>query len=281
MSFDDELVAARAAELASRPGVSFETSRFLTPHEQAVFFRAAAGISADKLNRLFFYGGCRGAERRAAVFFPEWADIGGAPPNLPDTPLFSSGREEFFIKTVPLYGGDEVYGITCISVKGSGYRTLFHRDYLGSVLALGIDRGSVGDIVPENGFSARIFVTSKIAPLISSELDRVGSDKVTVKEEAPPDGFTAERKTEQITAVAASMRLDALIGAVFPLSRSDAKELVLRGLCEVNFEDEDRPDRTVGPGDVISARGYGKFSVGEETGVTRSGKIRVTVNKYV
>ena len=139
MSFDDELVAARAEELASRPGVSFEASRFLTPHEQAVFFRAAAGISADKLNRLFFYGGCRGAERRAAVFFPEWADIGGAPPNFPDTPLFSRDREEFFIKTVPVYGGDEVHGIACISVKGSGYRPLSHRDYLGSILALGIE----------------------------------------------------------------------------------------------------------------------------------------------
>ncbi len=281
MSFDDELVAARAEELASRPGVSFEASRFLTPHEQAVFFRAAAGISADKLNRLFFYGGCRGAERRAAVFFPEWADIGGAPPNFPDTPLFSRDREEFFIKTVPVYGGDEVHGIACISVKGSGYRPLSHRDYLGSILALGIERSSVGDIVTENGFSARIFVSSRIAPFIAAELDRVGSDKVTVKEEAPPEGFSAERKTERITAVAASMRLDAIVGAVFPLSRADAKELVLRGLCEVNFEAEDRPDRTVGPGDVISARGYGKFAVEEETGVTRSGKIRVAVNKYV
>ena len=77
------------------------------------------------------------------------------------------------------------------------------------------------------------------------------------------------------------MRLDALLGAVFPLSRSDAKELVLRGLCEVNYMTEDRPDRSVGTGDVISARGYGKFSVGEETGVTRSGKVRVTVEKYV
>ena len=281
MSFDDELVAARAAELASRPGVSFEVSRFLTPHEQAVFFRAAAGISADKLNRLFFYGGCRGAERRAAVFFPEWADIGGAPPNLPDTPLFSSGREEFFINTVPAYGGDEVHGITCISVRGSGYRSLSHRDYLGSILSLGIDRSQLGDVVPQDGHSARIFVFRKIAPFISSELDRVGSDKVTVTEEIPPDGFTAERKTEDVQAVAASMRLDAILGAVFPMSRSDAKELVLRELCEVNFETEGRPDRTVGCGDVISARGYGKFSVEEETGVTRSGKIRVTVKKYV
>ncbi len=281
MSFDDEIAAARAAELASRPGVSFETSRFLTPHEQAVFFRAAAGISAEKLNRLFFYGGCRGAERRAAVFFPEWADIGGAPPNLPDTPLFSSGREEFFIKTIPDYGGAEVHGITCLSVEGSGYRTLCHRDYLGSLLALGIDRSALGDIVAVSDHGARIFVLRKIAPFISSELDRVGSDKVTVRQEIPPEGFTAERKTEEIPAVTASMRLDALIGAVFPLSRSDAKELVLRGLCEVNFEVEDRPDRTVSPGDVISARGYGKFAVGEEAGVTRSGKVRVTVKKYV
>ena len=281
MSADDELIAARAVELASRPGASFEVSRFLTPHEQAVFFRAAAGISADKLNRLFFYGGCRGAERRAAVFFPEWADIGGAPPIFPDTPLFSDGREKFFEKAAPLYGDVEVHGITSVTVTGSGYRPLSHRDYLGSVLALGIDRGSVGDILTDGDFSARIFVFRRIAPLVASELDRVGSDKVTVREEIPPVGLFAERKTEEITAVAASMRLDALVGAVFPLSRADAKELVLRGLCEVNYMTEDRPDRTVGEGDVISARGYGKFAVGKEVGVTKSGKIRVTVRKYV
>ncbi|MBR3424050.1 MAG: RNA-binding protein, partial [Clostridia bacterium] len=156
-----------------------------------------------------------------------------------------------------------------------------HRDYLGSILSLGIDRSFVGDVVPQNDHAALIFVSRRIAPFISSELDRVGSDKVTVKEEAPPDGFTAERKTEDVQAVAASLRLDAVLGAVFQVSRSEAKELVLRELCEVNFETEDRPDRTVVCGDVISARGYGKFAVGEEIGVTRSGKIRVTVRKYV
>ncbi|MBR7032654.1 MAG: hypothetical protein IKI03_03375 [Clostridia bacterium] len=281
MSFDDELVAVRAAELASRPGVSFETSRFLTPHEQAVFFRVAAGISADKLNRLFFYGGCRGAERRAAVFFPEWADIAEAPVCLPDTPLFSSGREDFFIKAAFQYGEDEIHGITCVSVKGSGYRALSHRDYLGSVLALGIERSFVGDIVTDGDYAARVFVFSKIAPLISSELDRVGSDKVAVTEEPLPPGFTAERRMEEFSAVTASMRLDAFVGSVFNLSRSDAKELVLHGLCEVNFETADRPDRSVGEGDVISARGYGKFIVGDISGTTRSEKTRVTVRKYI
>ncbi len=120
MSADDELIAARAAELASRPGASFEVSRFLTPHEQAVFFRAAAGISADKLNRLFFYGGCRGAERRAAVFFPEGEDIGGAPPIFSATPLFSDGGAAIFEKVAPLCCVVEVHGIPGAPGAGSG-----------------------------------------------------------------------------------------------------------------------------------------------------------------
>lgn len=281
MLTDDELTAARAEELASRPGVSFETSRFLTPHEQAVFFRAVAGMSAEKLNRLFFFGGCRGAERRAAVFFPEWADIGDAPQNFPDTPLFSCDREELFEREAALYGGGDVHGITCLYIRGSGYRTLGHRDYLGSVLSLGIDRSSVGDIVTDGDHAARVFVLRKTAPFILAELERVGSDKVLIREEEPPAGFTAERKTEDVSAVAASMRLDALVGAVFSMSRSDAKSLVEAAQTEVNYITEDRPDRTVAPGDVVSVRGYGKFAVGDETGGTKSGKIRVTVRKYV
>ncbi len=281
MPTDDELIAARAAELAGRSDGGFEISRFLTPHGQAVFFRAVAAVSTDKLNKLFFYGGCRGAERRAAVFFPDWAVVDDMPPCFPDTPLFSPEREAFFHEEILSYGGEEVHGITSVTVRGSGYRTLGHRDYLGSLLALGIDRSSVGDIVTDGEYSARIFLFSKIASLAVSELDRVGSDRVTVVRETPPFGFVSARRTEEVVVVAASMRLDALLGAVFPMSRSDAKELVERGLSEVNYLTEDRPERTLAAGDVVSARGYGKFEVKGTDGATRSGRVRAVVRKYV
>ena len=281
MPKEDEIVAARAKELAERSADSFRTSRFLTPHEQAVFFRAVAGMASNELNRLFFYGGCRGAERRTAVFFPEWADVSDAPRIFPDSPLYYPEREEYLTSAVLPFGGAEVHGLSCVRIEGSGYRPLGHRDYLGSLLALGVERDAVGDILTDGTSAARVFVLKTVAPIITSDLDRVGSDKVRVAVEDPPPDITAEPKREPLSAVSASMRLDAVVGSVFFLSRSEAKEAVEKALVEVNYMTEQKAERTLAPGDVVSVRGFGKFSVGEQSGLTRSGKVRVTVEKYV
>ncbi|MBR6290873.1 MAG: hypothetical protein IKR53_05460 [Clostridia bacterium] len=275
------LISARAAELAGRSANSFEAGRFLSPAEQAVFFRAVAGLGSDHLLRCFFFGGCRGAERRAAVFFPEWADLSDAPPVLPGCDLFSPEREEYFARVMGDYGGDEITGIAALRIEGSGYRQLGHRDYMGSILAAGVDRSVVGDIVPEGDFSARVFVSREIAPYLAANLDRIGSDKVTVKETETPADFVIEKKYETGTAVAASLRLDAVIGAVADLGRNDAREAVEGGRCSVNYLTELKADRQIKEGDVISLKGFGKIVTGPVTGTTRSGKLRVEYKKYI
>ena len=275
------LIYARAAEIAERSRNSFESGRFLSPAEQAVFFRAVAGLGSDHLMRCFFFGGCRGAERRAAVFFPEWADISDAPVVSPGTDLFSPEREDYFARVINDYGGDAITGIAALRVRGSGYRTLGHRDYMGSILAEGIDRSVVGDVVPDGDHSALIFVSREIAPFLTDNLDRVGSDKVTVTEETVAEDFVIEKKFETGTAVAASLRLDALIGAVANLGRSEAREAVESGRCAVNYLTELKADRQIKEGDVISLRGFGKIVTGSVTGTTRSGKLRVEYKKYI
>ena len=275
------LIRARAAELAERSRSSFEAGRFLSPAEQAVFFRAVAGLGSDHLTRCFFFGGCRGAERRAAVFFPEWADISDAPKISPDADLFSPEREEYFVRVINDYGGSEVTGVVSLRIRGSGYRTLGHRDYMGSILAAGVDRAVVGDIVPEGDFTARIFVSREIAPYLADNLDRIGSDKVTVTEETVPDDFVIERKFERGSASTASLRLDAVIGAVAGLGRSEAREAVESGRCSVNYLTEMKADRQIKEGDVISLKGFGKIVTGSVTGTTRSGKLRLEYKKYI
>ena len=275
------LIRARAAELAGRSANSFEAGRFLSPAEQAVFFRAVAGLGSDHLLRCFFFGGCRGAERRAAVFFPEWADLSDAPPISPDGDLFSPEREEYFARAVRDYGGEEITGIAAIRIEGSGYRQLGHRDYMGSILAAGVDRSVVGDIVPDGDFAALAFVSREIAPYLAENLDRIGSDKVTVSPAEVPEDFVIEKKFESGVAIAASLRLDALVGAVADMGRNEAREAVESGRCSVNYLTEQRADRQIKEGDVISLKGFGKIVTGPVTGTTRSGKLRVEYKKYI
>ncbi len=275
------LITARAKELAQKSVNSFVAGRFLSPAEQAVFFRAVAGLGSDHLMRCFFFGGCRGAERRAAVFFPDWADLSDAPENPPDADLFSPEREGYFARAIWDYGGSEVTGIVALRICGSGYRELGHRDYMGSILAAGVDRSVVGDIVPDGDFSARVFVSREIAPYLIETVDRIGSDKVTVTEAEIPENFVIEKKYEAGVAVTASLRLDALVGAVANLGRNEARETVESGRCAANYLTELKADRQIRDGDVISIKGFGKIVTGSVTGTTRSGKLRVEYKKYI
>ncbi len=177
------------------------------------------------------------------------------------------------------------YGDTVVAVeiKGSGYRRLSHRDYLGSLLGLGVQRDVLGDILVsgEMGERAVIFCDATIREFFLSHLERIANDKVKAdcvdldKIELPQRSFAA------ISDTVASARLDCVIAALCSVSRERAKELVTAGLAELDFECEERPDRGVCAPCTVSVRGYGKFRVLSVTDKTRKGRYRLLAEKYL
>lgn len=136
-----------AAELEARSTYAPAVSPFLTPAEQAELSRMRGTCPS-----LFFFGGVVGAERRAAVFLPEWAAEGA-----PVGDIFSDAREQYVHSLA--YGPDAALpeigeSIRLLKICGSTHRKLSHKDYLGSLMALGLNRSAAGDIFVTDKYSA-------------------------------------------------------------------------------------------------------------------------------
>ena len=273
---EERLLLSRATELSRRGEDTAVALSFLTPREQRLVFEEME--RQKSAGRVFFWGGCIGAERRIAVFLPLWLFNG----EFCKSSLFSAEREEFFLGILSDMGMTEILDefISPIKLKGTKYATLSHRDYLGSLMALGIKRSVIGDIcVEESG--AVVFCETRTCEYVADELKSAGRDKITC-ERIPTDlSYRPTRQFENITSTVASPRLDGVVRALCSLSRDDAAELVTRGNCEINFFTVKEPDRRLSAGDILTVRGFGKFIIDRAEDVTRRGRIRLEARKYV
>lgn len=268
---EERLLISRAAELSARCDYQAVASCFLSPREQRILYET--GVSHGG----FFYGGTKGASRRKLIFLPQWieADKGV-------TGIFSDEHENALREALEAYGAsdmlDEFY--VPVHLVSSGYLQLTHRDWLGSLMSLGIKRETLGDICFFSG-EAYVFAEPKAAEYITLELKRAGRDKVKGEICKLPEGFVPETDFEEINTTVASPRLDGIVRALCNISRDDASESVTSGLCELNYFMETKPDAQVKNGDVISVRGYGKYIVDSTDGITKKGRCRLTARKYI
>lgn len=253
---DDHLRQADRGELVC--------GNFLTPSEKA--YADIVLRSRRAADRVFFFGGYSAAERCRICVLPSYlSDMEGEP-----------------CEKATLYCADELERcVVAVKIKGSGYRTLSHRDYLGSVLSLGIERSSVGDIVALSEHEAIVFCTEKMRDYLLSSLERVAADKVSVEDFSVPEDFSVEKKTQAISDTVASPRFDCVVGALTNLAREKAQNLISSGMCEIDHLPEIRVDRQIEAGATISVRGYGKFRVRSFDGETRRGRIRMSAEKFI
>ena len=193
-----------------------------------------------------FWGGYEGAERAVAAFF-----VGEPPDSWP---------------------------VECLRVDwNSAYASVSHRDLLGAVLGVGIERALIGDIVVGEAV-AYIFTMESAAPLILGELTGAGRAKLSVRRaggEALP-----QEKGVPVRDTVMSMRLDAVASAGFDMGRAEAQEMIRRGLVKLNHLPEERPDARVRAGDLISVRGFGRLRVDEEQGLTKKGRLSVRLTRF-
>lgn len=253
---DDYLTLAERGELAC--------GDFLTPSEAAYALTVVREKRAS--DRAFLFGGYADAERKRLFVIPAYlSELEGS----------AEDRAREFC-------ADEMrMAVRAIKIEGSGYRELTHRDYLGSLLSLGIERDAIGDIVTDGSYGAVVFCTDKIFSYLCASVERIGSDKVTVREFVPDEDFSAKREFLPVNDTIASNRLDCVVGALTKLSREKAQTLIRSGLCEVDYMIEQRVDYELKIPCVVTARGYGKFNVLAFDGETKRGRLRLVAQKYV
>lgn len=270
---------SRALELYEKSEYSVAVSDFLSPGEKIEVYNELIARIGNGISRCFFWGGSRGAERCTTVFLPEWYLPESCPPHKM---VWDTDRTDSF--AAHLLACPEILEeipIVPLRIRGSGFRELGHRDFMGGILSLGVDRSVVGDIAVISESEAIAFVASRIAPFICTELSKIGRDGVRVEvADLAPDYLIPRRFTETVLTVA-SPRLDGIVKAITGKSREAAAETVRAGLVELSYAKVLDVSADVRDGDVLSIRGYGKYIIGGICGQTKSGRLRITCKKYL
>ena len=177
-------------------------------------------------------------------------------------------------------GYEQDFPITALIINPAAAKfadDLNHRDFLGSLMNLGIKRELLGDIFVKEK-AACVFCKDSIAEYIIENLTRIKHTTVKVSYATPEDTetITAPTTSEKVIQVP-SLRLDAVIARVYNLSRNDAVTACASGLVFLNGRECTENAKDLKPVDVISVRGHGKFEFSEETGVSKKGKINCKV----
>lgn len=203
--------------------------------------------------KYMIYGGNGECERHMIGFCPEYDEL---------------KEEDFPIKAVE------------IKANAKFASSVSHRDFLGSVLGLGIERSKVGDIFVFES-SAVVFAEGDIADYIAANLERVGRNAVKTRSVSANEVKMPQRTAEEKYTTVSSMRADLLIGTAFNLSRSKAQELIEAEKVFVNWTVVKNGSKPLKEGDLISARGFGRIKIAEIKGNTKKGKIGIVLLKYV
>ncbi len=269
---------SRALDKFRESDYAVAATNFLSPAEKIDVYNELIARIGNGISRCFFWGGSRGAERCATVFLPEW-EVPDAPPHAMPLDTERNLRFSEFLASRPDLAGE--IGIRLIRISGSGYGRLGHRDCLGALMSLGVGREYIGDICPVSDREALVFVSGKISDYVCSELRSIGRDAVKAEALDPDPLFEIPRQFEDTVLTVASRRLDCIVKAITGKSREAAAELIRAGLVERSYVPDLKPDSQVAPCDILSVRGYGKYIIGEDTGETRSGRLRIVCSKYI
>lgn len=177
-------------------------------------------------------------------------------------------------------GCEEPFPIACVKISPTSRKfadVLTHRDFLGALMNLGIERDTLGDVmVKEN--EGYVFCTQAIAPYVIESLTQVKRTAVGCAISPAPQGelFSLAAETVRVS----SPRADAVIARAYHLSREDSLELFRTAKVFVNSALQENNSAQLRQGDVVSVRGFGRFVFRGVAGTSKKGKLNVAIEKY-
>lgn len=250
MNADSKLIKAKIGDLFHLCDKHCEAkfSSFLDGGEIALLedeFRIPYGYNT------MFFGGYDMAERKIFGVFPEWQE---------------AQREDF-----PL---------SVIRFDAPKFRHLTHRDYLGTLMSLGIDRSKTGDILTDED-GAYVFLENDIAEYVQRNVNKIANIGVKGHIVDMEDFDAPKPKTAEKMCVCASLRLDAVLAAALNISRSNAENLIKEGYVKVNHREVYDRSKQIDTGDLLSVRNYGRFILKDMGNNTRKGRLHITIEKFI
>ena len=233
-------------EQHERKNIPVYTS-FLSPQEQALCesLLHASGVSEG----FSFWGGYAGAERKRLCFLPDWLEAA------------------------------EDTAVRVLRCRFYHENSLTHRDLLGSLMAMGVKRETLGDILVSER-SADVMTAGPAADFLLQGWDSAGREALQVAEITPAELLVPAEKCRFIKTTVSSLRLDSVTASAFSLSRGKAAELIEGGKAQLNWRDCLKPDKPVNAGDTVTVRGLGKCTVEEVGGLSKKGRYLMTLKRY-
>lgn len=242
--------AAKLLDLAEfvHKNHKYKVTDFLDPYGYTVAETVAAAY--EKLH-ILSDGGYIGAERQRIAFVHE--DF--------------MGKVDFAIQAVKISWNEQYYRLT-------------HRDVLGALMGLGIDRSVLGDLILRQN-QCRALTTNTMAEFMREQLTSVGAAQVTIELCELTEIEPREEKCKEIKATVASLRLDSVAAAGFSSSRSKIVDDIAADKVKLNWQAAKGGSQTVKEGDIISMRGRGRVEVSEIRGQTKKGRIGLLLKRYI
>lgn len=222
---------------------------FLTPHEaQAV---------CEVLDRIadigyLVSGGYEAAERKIIIIFPDYLEE-----SMVDIPL------------------------ALLEIRStSNFDQLDHRDYLGSIMGMGLKREKIGDLLI-HGSICQCILHNNLKDYILFQLSKVGRTSVQVKELELCEIIPPKIEYKTIVGNVASLRLDAVLSLAFKMARGEAQNLIAKDRVSINWGSITKPSYEVDEDDVISVKGKGRVIVASIEGKTKSDRTVIKLYKHI
>ena len=219
-------------------------SKFLDERGQAEILKSPMGST-------MLFGGYKDAEWKMYGAFPSYDDMSEA---------------EFPIKA--------------LQIRKKYNTPLGHRNYLGTILSLGIDRNKIGDILVYSG-GAYVFVSEDISEFLVANLTKISSCGVETRLIDVSDVVVPEKRSNMLDVVAASKRVDAVVSALTNTSRRDMKKEIDAGNVKVNHAPVSGRDDQLKENDLLSIKGFGRARIVKFGGLTKSGRLHIEVEKFL
>lgn len=223
------------------------TTDFLNLYEQTIF----ASFIAKNPSPYILDGGYEMAERKVVCFLPMWADE----------------YRQSFLKCAKIEFSAPKYADSCT-----------HRDYLGSIMNLGMDRAKFGDLIVNEQTAYLIGLVSAI-DYVKDQLTMVKHSSVIVSE-TEFNQVEAAFQFDEITGTVSSLRLDSVISLAFRTSRAKAADAIHAEKVFVNGKEVTQTDYKVKQGDVLSLRGVGKAMFKEYISRTKKDREAIKIWRY-
>jgi RNA-binding protein YlmH len=220
---------------------------FLDPREQHIL-KMVIGTQTDL--KVEFFGGSQNSERKRALLMPGYE---------------TADQTDFQISLIEAEYPNKFY-------------TIEHPQVLGTLMALGVQRGKFGDILIKEK-RVQFFACEEISDYLLLNVQSIGKAAVHLAKIELESALVSDTDWSEENITVSSLRLDTVLSGIHHLSRQKSQTLIQHGLVKVNWSLTENPSFECQEGDMISARGYGRMKILTIDGKTKKEKWRIIAGK--